>query len=95
MCDSCAVDCVCGCPLQFRLGMFDPPSMQPYLNISIAEVNSPAHQQLALDAARQGMVLLKNDDSTLPLSQSKVKTLAVIGPNGECVASQACWDVFD
>ncbi len=74
---------------QFRLGMFDPPSIQPYLNISLAEVNSPAHQQLALEAAHQGMVLLKNADNTLPLAASKIKTLAVIGPNGNALPRAA------
>jgi len=67
--------------VQMRLGMFDPASAQPYTNIPPSAVNSAAHQQLALDAARQGIVLLKNDKNTLPLSASAVKTVAVIGPN--------------
>lgn len=65
-----------------RLGIFDPPSMVPYKNITTAVVDSPAHQQLALDAARQGMTLLKNNGNTLPLDATKIKTLALIGPNG-------------
>ncbi len=69
-------------PLQFRLGLFDPLGLQPYLNLSSANISSPAHQQLALDAARQGMVLLKNNGGALPLNADKIPTLAVIGPNG-------------
>lgn len=75
--------CVCVfMPAQFRLGLFDPPSLNPYSKLPATAVNSPAHQQLALEAARQGMVLLKND-GTLPLSATKIKNLAVVGPNGE------------
>lgn len=68
--------------VRMRLGQFDPDSMQPYKNISTKEINTPAHQQLALDAARQGIVLLKNNNNTLPLAASNVHTVAVVGPNG-------------
>lgn len=70
--------------VQFRLGMFDPSSSQPYTKIPASVVNSPAHQALALDAARQGIVLLKND-GVLPWKSSSLKTVAIIGPNGPCV----------
>jgi hypothetical protein len=39
-----------------RLGLFDPSDDQPYTKLSWSEVNTPAHQQLALEAARQGIV---------------------------------------
>jgi beta-glucosidase len=45
------------------------------------ELNSARHRKLALDVAREGMVLLKNDPQVLPLSKPALKTLAVIGPN--------------
>lgn len=45
------------------------------------ELNSARHRKLALDVAREGMVLLKNDTQVLPLSKPALKTLAVIGPN--------------
>jgi beta-glucosidase len=43
-------------------------------------VNSVEHQQLALDSAISGIVLLQNNNSILPLSLDKLKTIAVIGP---------------
>ena len=73
--------------VQYRLGMFDPPTLVPYSNISTSVVCSPAHGALALDAARQGIVLLKNSGPVLPLAASAVKSLAVIGPNGEAMVS--------
>lgn len=45
-------------------------------------IHSPAHQDLALRAAREGIVLLKNDNNLLPLKKH-LKTIAVIGPNAE------------
>ena len=66
---------------RMRLGMFDPPGDVPFNKIPMSQVNSPAHRQLALRAARESMVLLKNN-GILPLKPS-VKTIAVIGPNAE------------
>jgi beta-glucosidase len=67
---------------RFRLGMFDPPDRVPWSKLTIADNDTPAHRQVALEAAHKSMVLLKNDRNTLPL-KSSVKTLAVIGPNGD------------
>lgn len=64
----------------FRLGFFDPPAAVPYSTIPLSENNSPAHAALALEAARQSIVLLKNDGA-LPLDRSKLHRVAVIGPN--------------
>src|SRR6266850_2320286 len=61
---------------RFRLGMFDPPDRVPWSKLSIADNDTPAHRQLALEAARKSMVLLKNEPGTLPL-KSSVKTIAV------------------
>src|SRR3546814_8850028 len=46
---------------RIRLGMFDPPERVPFSTIPISENHSAAHQQLALRAARESIVLLKND----------------------------------
>ena len=71
---------------RMRLGMFDPPDMVPYNKISMAQNDSPAHRELALKAARESMVLLKNQDGILPFT-SDVKTIAVIGPNAESLTA--------
>jgi beta-glucosidase len=62
------------------LGEFDPPEQNPYSQIPVTCLDSPAHRQLAREAARQSVVLFKNDNHTLPLDKSKLKSIAVIGP---------------
>jgi beta-glucosidase len=64
---------------KFRLGLFD----NPYVDPDYAEriTNGEEHRGLALEAARKVIVLLKNDKSLLPLDLSRLKTIAVIGPN--------------
>ncbi|KAB5538347.1 hypothetical protein DKX38_015880 [Salix brachista] len=69
--------------VQMRLGMFDgEPSANPFGNLGPGHVCTLAHQELALQAARQGIVLLQNRGRTLPLSRS-YQTVAVIGPNSD------------
>ena len=67
---------------RFRLGMFDPPSADPYSHITPAENDTEAHRQLALRMARESIVLLKNKGNFLPLKQIPA-AIAVIGPNAE------------
>ncbi|XP_022855824.1 probable beta-D-xylosidase 2 isoform X2 [Olea europaea var. sylvestris] len=70
--------------VQMRLGMFDgEPSTQPYGNLGAKDVCTLAHQELALEAARQGIVLLKNHGPSLPVSPRRHHTIAVIGPNSD------------
>ncbi len=69
---------------KFRLGLFDNPYVDP--DYAEKTTNSPEHRQIALKAAQEVMVLLKNDvlkdgKNLLPLDLSKLKTIAVIGPN--------------
>ena len=71
---------------RFRLGMFDPPGMNPYARLPMSEDDSPEHRALALRAARESMVLLKNDGDFLPL-KSDIHTIAVIGPNAASLAA--------
>lgn len=66
---------------RFRLGLFDPPEQVPYAKYTIADNNTPEHSEVALEVARQSLVLLKND-GILPLVRDKYPTIAVIGPNG-------------
>jgi beta-glucosidase len=65
---------------RFRLGMFDPPEQVKYTKIPYSVNDSKEHAALALQAARESIVLLKNESNLLPLSKS-LKTIAVIGPN--------------
>ncbi|KAL8058446.1 hypothetical protein ABFX02_03G018700 [Erythranthe guttata] len=68
--------------IRMRLGIFNGnPSKLVYGNLSRNDVCSPEHQDLAVEVARDGIVLLKNSANLLPLSKSKTKSLAVIGPN--------------
>ena len=69
---------------RFRLGMFDPPERVPFARIPFSVNDSAAHRQLALEAARQSIVLLKNANNTLPLRKDQ-KSIAVIGPNADDV----------
>jgi beta-glucosidase len=67
---------------RFRMGMFDPVDRVPYNKYTIADNDTPEHGQVALELARQSLVLLKND-GILPLDRAKYKHIAVIGPNGD------------
>lgn len=67
---------------RFKLGMFDPPELVEYAQIPYEVNDSEAHKALALETARQSMVLLKNADNFLPLDKT-IKSIAVIGPNAD------------
>ncbi|KAG9451584.1 hypothetical protein H6P81_011549 [Aristolochia fimbriata] len=68
--------------VRMRLGLFNGhPKNLLFGKIRSGQVCSKKHQDLALEAARDGIVLLKNSAKLLPLSPSKTGTLAVIGPN--------------
>ncbi|XP_047261149.1 probable beta-D-xylosidase 7 isoform X1 [Capsicum annuum] len=67
--------------IRMRLGLFNgDPRKQEYGDISPAEICRQEHQDLALEAARNGIVLLKNSAKLLPLSKIKTTSLAIIGP---------------
>jgi beta-glucosidase len=65
--------------LKFLAGLFDNPFVDPDYAEKIT--NSPEHQRLALKAAREGIILLKNQNNLLPLDKTRYKHIAVIGPN--------------
>ena len=75
---------------RFELGMFDPADMIPWANLGEDVISSDSNHQLAVEAARQSMVLLKNGlwqtdkglQPVLPLSKD-IKKLAVVGPNAD------------
>ncbi|HDR51766.1 MAG TPA: glycoside hydrolase family 3 protein [Mariniphaga anaerophila] len=73
---------------RFKLGMFDPDEVVPYAQIPFSVNASDEHAELALEAARKSIVLLKNESvpgqekKILPLSK-EIEKLAVIGPNAD------------
>ncbi|XP_076958028.1 putative beta-D-xylosidase 6 [Bidens hawaiensis] len=69
--------------VQLRLGLFDGnPLNGKFGKLGPADVCTSGHKNLALEAVRQGVVLLKNDNRLLPLPKKVVESLAVIGPMG-------------
>ncbi len=66
---------------RFELGMFDPAEMLPWSNLGPEVISSEKNDELATQAARESMVLLKNN-GILPLSK-RLKNIAVIGPNAD------------
>jgi beta-glucosidase len=68
---------------KFITGLFDDPFADPDYAEKIT--NSSEHQQLALEAARKAIILLKNEGRLLPLNKANYKRIAVIGPNAKDV----------
>jgi len=77
---------------RFRLGMFDPPEMVQYARIPFSQNDTPEHRRLALQSARESIVLLKNASRTLPLPKN-LKSIAVIGPNAD--APEVLWGNYN
>jgi beta-glucosidase len=67
--------------VKFMIGLFDHPYIES-ASTAKSIVNSAEHQQVALRAARESVVLLKNDKNILPLNK-QIKSIAVIGPNAD------------
>lgn len=65
---------------RFKLGMFDKPEEVSYSGISTDRIACAEYKELSLEAAKQGLVLLKND-GLLPLVKNEIHKIAVIGPN--------------
>lgn len=70
---------------KFRLGLFEHPYVDPQQALKV--VHSQPHQDLALVAAREGIVLLKNEQNLLPLKKN-LKSIAVIGPDADNTLNQ-------
>lgn len=64
---------------KFKLGLFDDPYVDP--NEAETVVGCDDHRELALQAARETITLLKNENNLTPLNLKKIKSIAVIGPN--------------
>ena len=68
--------------IRFRLGMFDPVEMVKYAQTPASALEAPEHKAHALKMAQQSIVLLKNENNTLPLKKT-IKKIAVLGPNAD------------
>ncbi|HZZ39678.1 MAG TPA: glycoside hydrolase family 3 N-terminal domain-containing protein [Acidobacteriaceae bacterium] len=66
---------------KFEMGLFDDPCVDPTEAERV--VGCQDHRQLALKAAHESITLLKNDNNVAPLDLSKIRTIAVIGPNAD------------
>jgi len=67
--------------LKFRMGLFENPR-RPNLEQATIEINRADHRAINLDAARQSLILLQNN-GLLPLDPTKLKSIALIGPNAD------------
>lgn len=67
---------------KFMMGLFEQPYIKTVSEKAKGE-DQIKHRKIALQAAEQGMILLKNDNKTLPFDEKKIKRLAVIGPNAD------------
>ncbi len=67
---------------RYKLGMFDPPEMVPFSKLN--KIDTKENKEVALEAARKSIVLLKNENNLLPLKKN-IKTIAVLGPNADDV----------
>ncbi|XP_052812007.1 uncharacterized protein LOC128239425 [Mya arenaria] len=72
---------------RMRLGEFDPPGLNPYLRYNLSLVQSDEHRALAVKAAMQTIVLLKNTNGLLPIKKH-FNTIAVIGPMADNLVQQ-------
>ena len=77
---------------RFELGEFDDDALVPWTKIPLSVVNSVAHQQLALEMAKESMTLLQNNNHVLPLSKS-IPKIAVVGPNA--ANTQMLWGNYN
>ena len=70
---------------KFELGLFDNPYVDAEYALTVSHAQE--HQDLALEAAHESIVLLKNEQHLLPLSKN-IRSIAVIGPNADHVTNQ-------
>jgi beta-glucosidase len=78
--------------VMIKLGMLDPPEMVPYTKIKdgVEPWNRDENKLLARQVTQEAIVLLKNQNNTLPLDKSKLKSIAVVGQRSNDVA----WDWY-
>ncbi|TKG96371.1 beta-glucosidase [Puteibacter caeruleilacunae] len=65
---------------KIKLGLLDPPEKVPFATIPYEKNECKEHQDLALETTKQSIVLLKNENNTLPL-RTDIRSITVVGPN--------------
>lgn len=70
--------------VRFKLGEFDPAELNPYANTPETKLMAPEHAELSLRAAKESIVLLKNEQQQLPLTK-QLQSVAVVGPLADIV----------
>lgn len=68
---------------RMKLGLFDNEKAVPFNTIGYDQVDTAVNKALNLKAAKKTIVLLKNENQTLPLKLSEIKTIGVVGPNAD------------
>ena len=68
---------------RMRLGMFDAPEKVPYSSIPYEKNDCAEHRAFALEVSEKSLVLLRNRNGFLPLDRSRIRSIAVIGPNAD------------
>ncbi len=68
---------------RLKLGLFEEAGKVPFDSITYDQVDTKEHRALNLEISRKSLVLLKNENNMLPLDQSKIKAIGVIGPNAD------------
>lgn len=72
---------------KFSLGLFENPFVDPDYAVQVS--GNTDHRKLALQAAREAIILLKNENNLLPLDKKKIRSIAVMGPNaGVCILGE-------
>lgn len=71
--------------VRFRLGEFDPAENNPYSSITESIICDPKHAEISNRAAKESVVLLKNENNTLPVNKNALTKVSIIGPIGDIV----------
>ncbi|MEL7222340.1 MAG: glycoside hydrolase family 3 C-terminal domain-containing protein, partial [Bacteroidota bacterium] len=74
-------------PTRFKLGLFDPPGAVPFDSIGAEWIRAEQHVNLSLEAAEKSIVLLKNQENTLPLDPATTNRIFVTGPTATHIQS--------
>ena len=81
--------------LLFRLGLFDPPDRTPFAQLGWGDVATPSHRKLALEGARQSVVLLQNGPTTTTTTTAKAKPVLPFAKNKRILVAGPLYNATD